>query len=133
MSRKIVGQGKREKSAIIADLEKPPMAKPSKQGETHRSVWPPGLSLHKREKLTDPHYRGPVIYKSADGEIGGKLIAFFDEREGEQWLSFEALDGSGRDGPVPLSALYEPDDDYDAELIERWKQSRLGGMRPTQT
>lgn len=133
LSSKNVGQGKEEKTAIIAEMEESPVAETNEQGKPHRLMRPPEESPPQREKLTDPHYRGPVIYKSSDGEIGGKLTAFFDEREGETWLSFEPLDGSGRDWPVPLSALYEPDEEFDSDLIERWKQSRLGGIRPTET
>jgi len=133
MSSKNVGQGNGEKSAINAEMKKRLLPESSEEGEDQRSLWPPGVSPPERQRLTDPHYRGPVIYQCSDGEIGGKLTAFLDEREGETWLSFEALDGSGRAGPVPLSALYEPDEEYDAKLIERWKESRLGGMRSTQT
>lgn len=100
-------------------------AKKQTHSESASSIFPPEASPPKREELDDYGYRGPVIYAAPDGDFGGKITSYLEKRDGEHWLSFEALDGSNINGAVKLSDLWYPDPVFDAELIEQWKRSRM--------
>jgi hypothetical protein len=82
-----------------------------------------------REQITDRGYPGPAICISSDGEIGGRITSYFEERDGEHWVNFQAFDSPYINAAVPLSELFEPHEVFDESLIDRWRILHNGPAR----